>query len=73
MQKNPGWVGARRFEKVDESGDGTKYLVIHKYKHSDWQTSPELRACMEQAIDWMGKNLDKTAVRERRVLQRMYD
>jgi len=72
VQKNPGWIGARRFEKVGE-GDGTKYLVVHEYENIDWQTSPEFRACMEQAIDWMGKNLDNTAVRERRVLQRMYD
>jgi hypothetical protein len=47
--------------------------VVHEYDSSEWQTSPEFRACMEQAIDFMGKNFDNTAVRERRVLQRMYD
>jgi hypothetical protein len=73
VQRVPGWIGARRFEKINESGDGTKYLVVHEYENGDWQTGPEFRAAMEQAIDWMGKNLDETAVKERRVLQRMYD
>jgi hypothetical protein len=43
---------------------------VHEYEDSEWQTSPEFRACMEQAIDFMG-TFDGTAVRERRVLQRM--
>ena len=73
VKKNPGWTGCRRFEKINEGGDGTKYLVVHEYEHPDFQTSPEMRASMEQAIDWMGKNLDSTGVRERRVLQRMFD
>jgi len=30
-----------------------KFLVIHEYENPDWQTSPEFRACMEHAIDWM--------------------
>jgi hypothetical protein len=72
MSKSPGWIGARRFEKLNEGGDGTKYLVVHEYENADWQTSPEFRACMEQTIDWMGKNLDDRAVSERRVLQLMY-
>ena len=71
MQKVPGWIGARRFEKV--AADGTTYLVVHEYENADWQTGPEFRAAMEQGIDWMGKNLDSTAVKERRVLQRMYN
>ena len=73
VMKNPGWTGARRFVKINDDGDGEKFLVIHEYENGDWQTSPEFRACMEQAIDWMGKNLDKTSTRERRVMQRMYD
>jgi hypothetical protein len=71
VQRNKGWIGCRRFEKI--GGDGPTYLVVHEYENSDWQTSPEFRACMEQAIDFMGKTFDNTAVRERRVLQRMYD
>jgi len=71
VKKNPGWLGARRWEKT--AGDGPNFLVIHEYEHSDWQTSPQFRAASEQAIEWMGKNLDSTAVKERRVLQRMYD
>jgi hypothetical protein len=73
VQKIPGWIGARTFEKITEGGDGTKFLVVHEYENPDWQTGPEFRAAMEQAIEWHGKNLDKSAVRERRVLQRMYD
>jgi len=71
VMKNPGWIGARRFEKINDAGDGTKYLVVHEYENPDWQTSPQFRACMEQAIEFMGKN--PTVARERRVLQRMYD
>lgn len=73
VMKNPGWIGARRFVKINDEGDGEKFLVIHEYENPDWQTSPEFRACMEQAIDWMSKNLDKTSSRERRVMRRMYD
>jgi hypothetical protein len=73
VMKNPGWIGARRFVRINDAGDGEKFLVIHEYEHSDWQTSPEFRAATEQAIDWMGKNLDSTHTKERRVMQRMYD
>jgi hypothetical protein len=72
VQKNPGWIGARRFERAAE-GDGTKYLIVHEYESLDFQTSPEFRACMEQAIEWFGKKIDSSVVRERRVFQRMYD
>ena len=73
VKKNPGWIGCRRFVKADPSLDGTTFLVVHEYENTDFQTSPEMRACMEQAIDWMGKNLDKDIVRERRVMRRLYD
>lgn len=34
----------------------------------DWRASPEFHACIEDEIDWMGKNLDEAAVMERRIL-----
>lgn len=69
--KSRGWIRARSFERVHE-GEDDDFLVVHKFENPDWQTSPEFCACMERAIDWMGKNLDEIAVKERRILQRLY-